>query len=220
MIPEISKYEYPTEQNVDPNHPILKQWEVIDTYFKVKRDSSSTSEEKEYYSPLSLKMKRKYSPLNIVVQEENLTLCQQILELGGNPNQYDAQKRTALHIAARFNKTTDIAKLLLKNNAFIEARANVEQTPLLVAVAEKNKNIAAYLLENGAAPNTQDSTFWTPLHYACSAGQVELCQMLLNHNAATTLKNKWGLTALEMGRWCRFEERLELLFQQYAAKQT
>jgi uncharacterized protein len=69
---------------------------------------------------------------------------------------------TPLHYAARHNHV-EVAKLLLKAGAKIEARDPNDITPLLMAIGSAQAAVAQFLIEQGADVNAQDWYGRTPL---------------------------------------------------------
>ena len=82
----------------------------------------------------------------------------------------DYTQRTPLHFAcASFNTNTfGVVKCLVENGAQINAKDNMEQTPLHIVVARINcnLNVVKYLVKNGAQINSEDRGKRTPLHAA------------------------------------------------------
>lgn len=71
------------------------------------------------------------------------------------------------------------------------------------------------LLSWGANPNLQDSNGDTPLHIWASSSwdedSVEVCEMLLNKGADPTIKNNLGQTALDVAKWKKNDQVVEIL---------
>lgn len=145
-----------------------------------------------------------------------------LLERGANANHTEANEyqpndnQTPLHCAAR-NGYTDIAKLLVRHGADIEARWEATgYTPLAVAVGSYNSDDAPdaseekderifdtirLLVDEGADVNTRDHTKEYPddvgntiLHRI--AGKGELIEYFVAHGADVNAKNQVGWTPL------------------------
>ena len=57
-----------------------------------------------------------------------------------------------------------------------------EETPIILAVLNKNKDMIRYLLDNGADPSIYDGRERNAFLWACGAGDVEIIQMLVEHD--------------------------------------
>jgi hypothetical protein len=126
---------------------------------------------------------------------------------------------TALEQAAASGNTAEIDRLLAEGVA-IDAEApaplpggnlmaglaqfipggvpQVMMTPLLAAVAHKQRLAAERLLDGGADPNRIDPRYGTPVHAATAAGEVELLQLLLDRGGDVNAGSAQGQTPLQM----------------------
>ncbi|KJV56176.1 ankyrin repeat family protein [Orientia chuto str. Dubai] len=81
----------------------------------------------------------------------------------------DSDSNTALHLAAKYQKT-EIVNLLLSYNANVALKNNHEDTPLHFAVNNKDAEVVEQMLQNhtsSAAINSQNTYGLTPLHLIC-----------------------------------------------------
>lgn len=96
-------------------------------------------------------------------------------------NARDKQKRTAMHLAAKFARLMCLQELL-RHEADPAASDSNMRTPLHYAVATGNNKIIDALLDHPAVdPNIVDSSGMTPLHYAAFAGLSHVVVHLLKH---------------------------------------
>jgi ankyrin repeat protein len=122
--------------------------------------------------------------------------------------------KTPLHLAAISNQT-NIAQLLIKHGAKVEAYDNSGFTPLHCAAWQGSSEVAALLLKNKANPDTgvipsnpvlptpmmrpdQSLVGDTALHLAAINGQTNLVQILLKSGASINAANSAGRTALDL----------------------
>ncbi|KAK6361382.1 hypothetical protein TWF730_005115 [Orbilia blumenaviensis] len=132
------------------------------------------------------------------------------LESGGDAIQahMEGERRTAFHNAV-YRGLLDVAKLLLKHGARINARDPWGETPLhwaLYAPIETRKEIVTLLIENGADLNMQDNQGQAPLYEAASMGHLEMLELLVKHGADVNTAvqydkfMKWNLLHAAVGR--------------------
>ncbi|TXG65974.1 hypothetical protein EZV62_007249 [Acer yangbiense] len=92
----------------------------------------------------------------------------------------DANKRGALHFAAREGKT-EVCKYLLEE---LKLDADTEdedgETPILHAARQGHTETAKYLFEHGANPAIASSLGATALHHSAGIGNIELLTYLLS----------------------------------------
>jgi len=89
-------------------------------------------------------------------------------------------------------------KGLIQTGLNANARAPDGDTPLIVAVRQRDLAKTRLLLDAGAQVNVADSQRYTPLMYAVMANNPELVQELLGHGADVYAKDKRGFSVLQM----------------------
>jgi hypothetical protein len=111
---------------------------------------------------------------------------------------------TALHLAA-LEGQAEITRLLLANQAQVNARGLRDETPLHMAMYDGHREVAELLLASGADVNAQNTAGETPLHLAARKGYRELVELLVSHNADLDALDKSGRTpkaaAAEKEHW-------------------
>ncbi|MQL78698.1 hypothetical protein Taro_011133 [Colocasia esculenta] len=91
----------------------------------------------------------------------------------------DANKRTALHFAAREGRT-EVCKYLVEELGMgVDIRDEDGETPLIHASRQGHSLTAKYLLEHGGDPSASSELGATPLHHAAGTGNIELLNILL-----------------------------------------
>ena len=83
-----------------------------------------------------------------------------------------------MHRAIR-RERKELAELLIRRGANVNARDQQKRTPLHVAVDTKSVKIVEMLVENGAEINPRDSQGHTPIYYASGSGVSEQIKELL-----------------------------------------
>ncbi|GMY20820.1 ankyrin repeat, PH and SEC7 domain containing protein secG [Fagus crenata] len=92
----------------------------------------------------------------------------------------DANKRGALHFAAR-EGNTDICKYLLEELKLdVDTKDEDGETPLIHAARQGHIGTAKYLLEHGANPSIPSDLGATALHHSAGIGDIELLRSLLS----------------------------------------
>ncbi|KAJ4719683.1 Ankyrin repeat family protein [Melia azedarach] len=92
----------------------------------------------------------------------------------------DANKRGALHFAAREGKT-DVCKYLLEELKLeVDTQDEDGETPLIHAARQGHTETAKYLFESGANPAIASNLGATALHHAAGTGNIELLKYLLS----------------------------------------
>ena len=101
-----------------------------------------------------------------------------------------------LYEAALYNHL-EIVKYLVEQNANLEGRNLWSlNTPLLIAVAQKDMPIVKFLIEKKANLEAEKKFGRTPLHFACWTFHTEMVKYLVECGANIEAKDKEGLTAV------------------------
>lgn len=93
--------------------------------------------------------------LAITVKRRDLTWTSFLLGKGANPNVRDGQGNAPLHIAALLG-FSEGAELLISRKAQVNLANNSGETPLIIAVQQRNIPLVRMLLNNGADPKMSD----------------------------------------------------------------
>ena len=114
----------------------------------------------------------------------------QLLAYGANPDIKDSQGFTPLHICCRngWKGHKEIAEILIKAGADINARNKYGSTPLYLASRNNNIDIVKLLLANYAIINIPDDEGYYPIDLAAEQGRLEIMKLLINSGAAVTDK--------------------------------
>ncbi|XP_020540414.1 ankyrin-1 isoform X1 [Jatropha curcas] len=104
----------------------------------------------------------------------------------------DANKRGALHFAAREGKT-EICKYLLEDLKLdVDTKDDDGETPLLHAARQGHTATAKYLIEHGANPATPSDLGATVLHHSAGIGNIELLKYLLSKDVEVDSQSDAG----------------------------
>ncbi|XP_046651126.1 serine/threonine-protein phosphatase 6 regulatory ankyrin repeat subunit B-like [Daphnia pulicaria] len=135
----------------------------------------------------------------LAIVAKNMTTARHLLTKGADPTISDENGIIPLHLAACHATTTDIIKLILKNNLLdINSRDVNGWTPLHHAIGASNLITARYLLEKGADPATRDYEGYTLFHTAAILNKDNVLGLMMGNEKKLNLdvRNKEGDTAL------------------------
>src|SRR5271166_3295785 len=133
--------------------------------------------------------------LHRAVWEENLNLVNELLNKNRQRKDFINVRKsdaTALHFASK-KGAKQVAELLIKQGADLEATDEEGETPLHWAATWNKPEIVELLVTNGANVNAKDRSLRTPIHDLRSKRCGEI---LLAHKANIHAKDKWGCTPL------------------------
>jgi hypothetical protein len=82
-------------------------------------------------------------------------------------------------------------------------RPQIPMTPLMAAVAHKQRSAAERLLDRGADPNRVHQLFGTTIHAAAGGGELELLKLLIARGGDVNAQNAHKLTPLHVIRQSR-----------------
>jgi len=147
--------------------------------------------------------------LHEAAEKGDLKQIQTIIENGRNINVKDRYNRTALHYAV-VNSHKDAVELLITNGADVNIKSeepfwtgyddySAASTPLQVSVLKGQYDIVKLLIAKGARVNDPASfNGYTALHFAAAINHKAISELLVANNADVNLKNKSGLTPLDV----------------------
>ncbi|KAH0905300.1 hypothetical protein HID58_044803 [Brassica napus] len=104
----------------------------------------------------------------------------------------DANKRGALHFAAREGQTEICRYLLEELKLDANTKDEAGDTPLVHAARQGQIDTAKYLLDHGADPNIASELGATALHHAAGTGNIELVKELLSRGVPVDSQSESG----------------------------
>ena len=114
----------------------------------------------------------------------DISIFEKLIALGANVNEQDDSLNTPLHYA----RTPDLVGVLIRENANVNVKNKLGQTPL-----HQCADAAAELIQAGADVTERDNEENTPLHYAKSESGVTA---MMDAGAQINAENKHGNTPL------------------------
>jgi len=148
-------------------------------------------------------------------EKGNIEAVKQHIAAGTDVNGKSTAAPTPLFFSVRYGQK-EVAELLIKEGAEVNAKDNYGETPLTYAF--DNKEIVEMLISNGANVNTRGEENITPLMHsvAASASNIDeaafqICELLIEKGADVNAKddNKW--TPLHYAAAKRHKEIITLL---------
>lgn len=142
----------------------------------------------------------RHTPFYIAAKQGKMAMMDLMLKKDKHINIFsDAYNWTFLHMTVRegWLKAT---RFLLSKNVDINARNALGKTPTHIAAGKWHTGLLEELLKYHPDLNVQDAEGNTPLHEAAMAGNVSFktIKMLLVHGADPSIRNKAGLTPLQI----------------------
>jgi len=142
-------------------------------------------------------------------------LIKKILKAGIDINSQDELGFTALHEVTELGYS-DLFWFLIKNGANPNIKAEHNFSLLHAAGLGGNESILKYLLEadfdiNEVTEGIDEQAGWSALHYAVFSNNIECIKYLLKAGIDIKIKNKKGLTALDLGKELEKSDSISLL---------
>jgi len=113
----------------------------------------------------------------------------------------DEDLDTPLHNAAR-NNSAEVAEMLLRAGALLDALNENNNTPLHLAAINNKVDVAQVLLKSGSWINAPNELKNTPLHEAAAHNKVGVTKLLLDSRATPKAVNEVGQTPLDLAIKC------------------
>lgn len=127
----------------------------------------------------------------------------------------DANKRGALHFAAREGQTEMCKYLVEELKLDVNVKDDDGETPLLHAARQGHADIAKYLMEHGADPAISSALGATVLHHSAGIGDIELLRFLISKGVDVNSQSYAG-TPLIWAAGHGQEEAVKLLLEHHA----
>lgn len=140
-------------------------------------------------------------PLHAAVWAGHAPACKLLLENGARVNAREKQGDaslggTELHELGWTGDPAAVASLLIERGADIQARDNLQRTPLHCA-AQHSAPAACVLIKKGADVRAVDRDGCTPLHFAADGCKADVVKMLVECGADVNATDQNGKTPLE-----------------------
>jgi ankyrin repeat protein len=128
-----------------------------------------------------------FTPLHGLAEEEHVDIAEFLVTHEADVNAANDEGITPLHLAG----WPEMATLLLRNGAKLEAQSNLGATPLLVLAAEpEREDVIAVLLEAGASVNAIQNNGRTALDIAISRLEDDKVALLRRYGGKTAAELK------------------------------
>jgi len=133
--------------------------------------------------------------LQQAIRDGNQATIDSVLKQGANPNEYDDDGMTAMHLASHKGDRLALIKMVnAGGDVSIQHKVNKSQ-PIHFAAEIGDKECVNYLLDAEAEIDAVNEYQATPLIYACLGNHYSLVRFLLKKSAKTDLRLKWGANA-------------------------
>ena len=146
------------------------------------------------------KIQERRAPIHNAAQGDEVDKLQLLLEEGIYPDVRDEVGNTPLLYAASAG-SINAARLLLQNDANVNAANNRGQTPLMSSLrTDSNLFLVKLLIDNGANIEAQDRDGNRPLLIAAENSAAQITRLLIHYVANVDAKNNLGETALKRAK--------------------
>lgn len=151
------------------------------------------------------------TPLMFAAIRGNLKSVRALIAHGADVNAVAHFNWTALMVAA-VKGHDGVVDVLLDNGANANVADTYGWTPLMRAAYENRAGTVRVFLRNGKAKLEEaDETGSTALHHAAAQGHVEIARLLLDSGAQVDVRNREGLTPLDMAKRMEKEDCVRFL---------
>jgi ankyrin repeat protein len=138
--------------------------------------------------------------LYVAAEKGQIDLARALIAKGADARARTPNGETVLHAAAMIESAA-LTTALIEAGAEVNAANNDGETALQWAALTGTFLAVKALADAGADLNVQDARQGnTPLHAAVSHDDIVLIHFLLSRNVRTDIRNKQGLTALELAQ--------------------
>jgi ankyrin repeat protein len=127
------------------------------------------------------------SPLMIAALSGQIDWCKKLIARGGDVNKTGW---TPLHYAATHGHV-EVIKLLLEENAYIDAESPNRTTPLMMAARYGTPAAVKLLLDEGADPLLKNEQKMTAVDFATGVNRVDIAELIRTSVRAKQPRGKW-----------------------------
>src|SRR5574343_628896 len=149
------------------------------------------------------------------IQNKNISLIEELIDGGADPNVQDDYGDTVL-IYASGKGHIDTVRLLLEKGADPNVKKDGEDTALTIASEIGHLDIVRLLLEYGADPNIQDDYGYTALMNATMTGYIKTVKILLEAGANPFIKNIHEKDAYRLAKYSRIRNLIKIHMNAYS----
>lgn len=153
----------------------------------------------------------------VAAEEDYASLVELLLEHGANPNQFNSNGYTAVHIAAKGCGSRVMDALLKAGGKVAPSGSNAKETPLQLAAMFGRPETVRALLDAGADRNIRDSEGHNLLHLAAMHANPETLKLLIAEKLPLNAKTNDKTTPLHCAVVANSLESFRLLLAAGAA---
>lgn len=141
------------------------------------------------------------TPLMATLKKQNGKYARLLINSGAKTGVTNSSGQTALIVCADYldrANCVSIMRLLIEKGSDVNVRDKNGNTALSVSASRGFSEVVKILLEKGANPNNPEKKpNEIPILNACYSGDTECVKLLLKYGADITVKDSYGVTALE-----------------------
>lgn len=152
-------------------------------------------------------------PLPQAAARGSKDMIRALLTQGGDINARNSHGQTLLHLAAN-QGNSDVVRLLLEQGALVDVVENISgYTPLHCAAGHGNADLCELLIRYGADPDALTGKLDSALHLAIQKRRPGVVGVLLKYRARLDIRNKDGMTPLQLAEHLENREIVTLINQ-------
>ena len=156
----------------------------------------------------SITLAGSYDDFFSAIGRDDAATVKTLLVRGFDPNTVNPAGEHGLIVAVRAPSLKVISVLLEAPNVNVEARTQLDESPLMLAALKGLTDLCRQLISLGADVNKPG---WTPLHYAATNGHLATMDLLLEEHAYIDAASPNGTTPLMMAAHYGTAEAVKLL---------
>ncbi len=122
-------------------------------------------------------------------------------------------KKATVEDATMFSGDTKTLRALVEKGEDLNTRNNSGDTPLILAISNKNDAVADFFMDNHADLEAKDKNGWTALVWAVQTGNLRMTQRLVADGAEVNARDRNQKTPLMWAAAGGFVEAVELLLK-------